>query len=329
MNRFITIYILIMCVAYARGQDFREHWIAYPVVDDTSQVWFRQSYVSLGRPRQASISVASTGNFELYVNQKNVSTDVLIPYRSVNSDNVISVTYDVTRFLRAGTNTIVVWYSPAYAHENARQVAVCYYGRMDDWDYFAHHSDGNWLCRQANFSLSDNGSERVNGNTAPLRWNARSVDLACWQNAMPAGGSNTGAIKRLSSFYDGMKIGKIQQPTSINRYTLVRYDTLEVDSAQYEIREADRRDNVVCKFERPFFGNIRVTIRGAKKGERMNIGGLEYVCNGVTDEQAYGKFTAGYYWEVAISGDERFKGTQIQKVEGLEIIPYQHVSYTY
>lgn len=307
MNKIFTIFVLLLLAANAIAQDFNAHWISYPKPDSVSQIWFRQSYKSTTRPIQASITVASTGNFDLYVNEKNVSTDVLIPYRTNMSNNPIAITYDVSRFLKAGINTIAVWYSPSYPSINTRQIAVSYYGRDTNGRHFEYNSDKNWICKQANFALNYNGSESINSNYQPVKWNSQDIDLACWQSAMLAPTDNKENVTPLHVSYKATKLSKIQQP--INQYS-------EGDSVFYAVFN-------------PFMGNIRVTLRGAKKGETININGLEYVCSGVTDEQAYSKFTSGYYRKIAIKGDKQFNSKHISKIEALEIMPYIHNSYIY
>ena len=91
------------------------------------------------------ITIASTGYFELYVNERNVTGDVLTPLRERCSANAIAVTYDVTRFMRAGTNTVAVWYSPSFPHPESRQIALSFYGRAGDGSPQVFDNDSSWL----------------------------------------------------------------------------------------------------------------------------------------------------------------------------------------
>ena len=299
--------IMFLGVLKASAQTFSTPWISYPTPDSTSQVWFRQTYPAKGHPEQASITITSTGNFDLFVNQYNVSTDVLIPYRDEATDNPIAITYDVTRFLRNGENTIAVWYAPSYPHITDRQIAVSFYGRSKYGQPFSYVSDGDWICRQSNHSITTDGNESIDANSYPLRWKSNDIDAACWLTAAPASDNQSEATTTLQSFYTGKRVSKILNPN---------YFDIEGDSVIYDFGTA-------------FKGWIRVTIRNAKEGERINIGGLEYICNGNIDEQACRKFSIAECRRVIICGDEKFKLEQIQKVEGIAIESYPHASYRY
>lgn len=307
MRLTAVIITLILCVQNAIADTYGTHWVSYPEPDSTSQIWFRQTYLTKACPEQASITVVSTGNFELFVNEYNVSTDVMMPYRQEKSDNPIAITYDVTRFLRSDSNTISVWYAPSYPHIDQKQISVSYYGRMEDDGYFSLSSDENWICHKADRALTGDGGERMDGGMYPLKWNANDIDAACWLPANKVGTDKWEATSDLVSFYDAEKVTKTLQPKNI-----------EEDG-----------DSVVCDFGLGFRGWIRITLRNAKAGETINIGGLEYVCNGKTDEQAYGKLTTKEYRELVIHGDNDFDIKQIQKIEGMEITPYHHKSYLY
>lgn len=73
-------------------------------------------------------------------------------------------------------------------------------------------------------------------------------------------------------------------------------------------------NSVVYDFTPGFYGYVRVTLRGCRQGERIRIGGLEYICTGTIDEQAFCRFTAGYMRKVEISGDAWFRPEQVQEI---------------
>lgn len=307
MKRTSIIILSLWCVLNVSAQNFVTHWISSPEPDSTSQIWFRQTYLSASRPVQASITVTSTGNFELFVNEYNVSTDVMMPYRVEKSDNPVSITYDVTRFLRRDTNVVAVWYAPSYPHISPRQIAVTYNGRTKTGKYFSFCSDENWTCRMADRSLTDDGGESIDGNTYPLKWNSNDIDAATWMPAKEVKTDGDEATRDLKCFYDAAKVVKV-------------YKAKYIDA---------KGDSVVCDFDTSFKGRIRITLRDAKPGEIIRIGNLQYVCSGKTDEQISQKLTANDYRKIIITGDKDFNRGQIQKVEGLEIAPYCHRSYLY
>jgi hypothetical protein len=82
-------------------------------------------------------------------------------------------------------------------------------------------------------------------------------------------------------------------------------------------------------FGRAFDGWVRLTIRDARKGQRLQMGGLTYICSGEMDEQMCRKFTIARQKEVTVTGDKYFKPEQIQAVEGLEIAPQRAFGFSF
>ena len=75
--------------------------------------------------------------------------------------------------------------------------------------------------------------------------------------------------------------------------------------------------SIAYNFAPGFYGFVRVTLRGCKRGERIRIGNLVYICSGEMDEQAFCRFTHQYARQIVISGDRHFNPDQIQDVEAL------------
>ena len=298
---------LWICVLTAAAQAFGTHWIAAPQADSTAQVWFRQTYLTDRCPAQATVTVASAGNFELYVNQWNVSTDVLAPFRAPEDTCIKAVTYDVTRFLRPDSNVIAVWYAPASIRPVRRQISVTYSGTMPNGTRFSHVSNPGWLCRPANRVITPEGSERVDGREHDPSWNAIPIEAASWRPVLAVRDTVSTGYREVSSFYPAMRVTRLHRPSVV--------DT--------------RADSVIYEFPEAFTGWVRVTLRNTRKGQRIRIGDLEYICNGKLDEQACRKFTLAHCRRVTITGDARFSPSQLFNVEGVEIRPSYHHSYQY
>lgn len=307
LRYFILACLFLLAGSHTVAQEFDTHWIAYPTVDSTSQIWFRRIYTTRERPVQATISIKTTGRFELFVNERNISTDVLTPYREEMSDNSITTEYDITRFLCSGNNTIAVWYSPSYPHINPRQLSVTYSGKTKDGRRFAHVSDESWLCHKANRRLLPAGGELLDNTCYTLKWNSEDIDAACWLSAISIPNTHQEETKVYKGCYPAYKVNRIRHQN---------YFDTEGDSTLYEFGTA-------------FRGWIRVTLRNAKIGENIDIGGMKYVCNGKMDEQAYRKFTLPECRRVIVYGDNRFSREQIQEIEAIEIVPYTHDAFSF
>ena len=290
-----------------QAQGFQPNWISYPDVDSTAQIWFRQTYLCEGRPQFAMLEVVTTGYFDLYVNGYNVSTDVRMPFREeAFNDQPISLCFDITRFLRPDSNTIAVWYSPSYPHIQPRQVAISYYGRNAENLPFSFISDKNWLCRKANVQLNATNDEILHApDYSQTQWKADDFAPACWQGTSYSSADNSQRIDYRRVAYMAERVTKILTPA---------YYVTEGDTTCYE-------------FDTGFHGYVRVTLRDANTEEYLNINGLSYQCNGEMDEQAYRKFTRRTFRNIWITGDQYFRNSQIQRIEGIETNPYSHMSW--
>lgn len=302
------IFLLLMMMWMVKGysQDFNPQWIAYPQVDSTSQIWFRRQIDFPQRPVYATIDVVTSGKISLFVNERNVSTALWMPSRMENDNQPVCISLDITRFLQQGSNTIAIWYAPGFEHLNEKQIAVSVVGKMKDNTKVGMKSDDQWLTHRANVTLLDEGRELLDANSYPMKWNSEDIDWATWISARMVP-SQLESIKYYLSSYPAEKRSK----TFIPRY----FDVVG--------------DSVYYQFDKTFRGQVRVTLRNAKRGERININGLEYVCTGETDEQACRQMTVSDNKRVLIYGDKNFKKDQIQSVEGLEIVPYIHNNYQY
>ena len=69
------------------------------------------------RNARAFLHVNSLGYHEVYVNGKAVSDAVLTPAVSQYNKRSLSVTYDVTSFLKDGENDIVLWLGKGWYNE--------------------------------------------------------------------------------------------------------------------------------------------------------------------------------------------------------------------
>lgn len=99
-------------------------------------------------------------------------------------------------------------------------------------------------------------------------------------------------------------------PVRVNRVTRVA-----------EPRYSERTpEGIAYEFVTGFYGFVRLTLRGAKKGETITIGGRKYTCNGETDEQITTAFEPTYHRRVIVSGDSAFDASQVKRVDGVSLM---------
>lgn len=297
MRRLLVIISCMLSTLMAMAQEYNLRWISSPSVDSTAQIWFRNQYVHHKKIKKAYVCIATTGYADLYINRRNASCNYLAPYRQPYSDYPVSTTYDITRFSRPDTTTIAVWYSPSYPHINNRQLSLIYYGTYQDGSSFSFASDDSWLCRPSCSQFNSKGSETIDGRIDKNEWKANQInDLALWQ----------GCKKQ--------PISSSEYPHSTDNHT----NTIEsiIPYRYFDIE----KDTITYVFGLGFIGFARVTLRGARKGERIFIGDMEYICSGQLDEQACLRFTTMPVRELTIYGDKKFRADHIVNVEGISII---------
>ena len=342
MLRLINILILFIASAAtaaastATAGDFDCRWLSHPTPDDTSHVWFSRTIVTSEKdmPRAAYIRVATTGRFVLYVNGRNVSTALFTPDRQKGDTAVAAIAYDVQRFLRTDTNTIALLYCPSM--RTRRQVSVCFYGIAADSSHFAVsgtdrpcfalNGNAGWLCRHADTWQTHDGGEAMNRNLYPYRWTDANQPLALWQAVEETSTSqplNTTPPQPLTTTtpHHLTTINTLSSE-DICGYNPLRINPLVDNAARIShiytpLLTEQSGDTLLVHLVPNRRHLIRVTLRGCRRGERIRIGNLQYVCTGEMDEQAFTRFSPSDQNTVTISGDRHFCCEQVQEVESI------------
>lgn len=344
------LHILILFIASAATAaastattgDFDCRWLSHPTPDDTSHVWFSRTIVTSEKDmlRAAYIRVATTGRFVLYVNGRNVSTALFTPDRQKGDTAVATIAYDVQRFLRTDTNTIALLYCPSM--RTRRQVSVCFYGIAADSSHFAVsgtdrpcfalNGNAGWLCRHADTWQTHDGGEAMNRNLYPYRWTDANQPLAMWQaveesstpqhlNTTPPHHLTTTPPQHISTSQHLNTINTLSSE-DICGYNPLRINPLVDNAARISriytpLLTEQSGDTLTVHLVPNRRHLIRVTLRGCRRGERIRIGNLQYVCTGEMDEQAFTRFSPTDQNTVTISGDRHFCCEQVQEVESI------------
>ena len=321
------LLVIGMTTASAQTASLGPGEISCTTADSLSDIWFRHTYLTQRRPISATLSVTARGRYRVYVNESNVTPPLPID----NCHHPVTIDIDISGYLRSDSNTVAILYHPVGPHDH--QIAVCYYGVGRDGRPFGHNADGGWLCRPVD---EGSGDEIDRGYT-------QTVSTACW--------TPVSAPERVE--IEGTKAGSAPRKVEIEGRTA----DSELRTADSELRTADsalRRvstdmgvwplatllpvrvnrvtrvtaprysertpEGIAYEFVTGFYGFVRLTLRGAKKGETIIIGGRKYTCNGETDEQITTAFEPTYHRRVIVSGDSAFDASQVQRVDGVSLM---------
>lgn len=279
------LLVIGMTTASAQTASLGPGEISCTTADSLSDIWFRHTYLTQRRPISATLSVTARGRYRVYVNESNVTP----PLPTDNCHHPVTIDIDVSGYLRSDSNTVAILYHPVGPHDH--QIAVCYYGVSRDGRPFGHNADGGWLCRPVDEGSGD-GIDR--GYT-------QTVSTACWTPVLAPG--------RVSTEMGVWPLATLL-PVRVNRVT-------RVTAPRYSERTPE---GIAYEFVTGFYGFVRLTLRGAKKGETIIIGGRKYTCNGETDEQITTAFEPTYHRRVIVCGDSAFDASQVQRVDGVSLM---------
>ena len=321
------LLVIGMTSASAQTASLGPGEISCTTANSLSDIWFRHTYITQRRPISATLSVTARGRYRVYVNESNVTP----PLPTDNCHHPVTIDIDISGYLRSDSNTVAILYHPVGPHDH--QIAVCYYGVGRDGRPFGHNADGGWLCRPVDEGSGD-GIDR--GYT-------QTVSTACWTPVSAPGRLEIEEAKVASEprrvEIEGTKVASAPQRVEIEGRTAdselrrvstemgvwplatllpVRVNRVTRGTAP---RYSERTpEGIAYEFVTGFYGFVRLTLRGAKKGETIIIGGRKYTCNGETDEQITTAFEPTYHRRVIVSGDSAFDASQVQRVDGVSLM---------
>ena len=221
---------------------------------------------------------------------------------------------------------------------------------------FALNGNAGWLCRHADTWQTHDGGEAMNRNLYPYRWTDANQPLALWQAVKETSTSQplttttphhlntptpqpltttppqplTTTTPQHNSTSQHLNTTTPHHLTTINPlssedicgYSPLRINPLVDNAARISriytpLLTEQSGDTLTVHLVPNRRHLIRVTLRGCRRGERIRIGNLQYVCTGEMDEQAFTRFSPTDQNTVTISGDRHFCCEQVQEVESI------------
>lgn len=218
---------------------------------------------------------------------------------------------------------------------------------------FALNGNAGWLCRHADTWQTHDGGEAMNPNLYPHRWTDPNQPIALWkaveesstphnntttsqhhnispQHISPSQHLNTTTSLTTSTSQHNNITTTSQHLNTINTlssedicgYSPLRPNPLVDNAARISriytpLLTEQSGDTLMVHLVPNRRHLIRVTLRGCRRGERIRIGNLQYVCTGEMDEQAFTRFSPTDQNTVTICGDHHFCCEQVQEVESI------------
>lgn len=290
--RTFTAVLLMVCLrsASALAQGILPGRVEAPEGMEGSLIWLSKTVTIDVLPRTAHVEVATEGCYDLRVNRYSVSRDVLTPYRTDAERGLTAIArHDITPYLRPGRNTLCLLLAPSAGGTQRASAAVCIYGTSAYGQPFSVFSDGSWLVRAAGVR-----GDSIDGTAQTDCWDGPADDMAMWQPAATADGETHHGFACAS-------------PLSCR--------VVAVHSPMWQNATAD---SLICGLDDTYRGLLRITLRGAKRGERIRVNGFTYTCKGEMDEQMLTRFTETVTDRITITGSPYFSPSWVTGVELLE-----------
>lgn len=348
------LLVIGMTTASAQTASLGPGEISCTTADSLSDIWFRHTYLTQRRPISATLSVTASGRYRVYVNESNVTPPLPID----NCHHPVTIDIDVSSYLRSDSNTVAILYHPVGPHDHQIAVCYYGVGRdgrpfghnadggwlcrpVDegsgdgiDRGYTQTVSTACWTPASAPGRLEMEGAKaasapgrlEMDGTKAasePRRLGMEGTKVASEPRRVEIDGRTAGselrtadaelrrndsALRRVSTEMGVWPLATLL-PVRVNRVT-------KVTAPRYSERTPE---GIAYEFVTGFYGFVRLTLRGAKKGETIIIGGRKYTCNGETDEQITTAFEPTYHRRVIVSGDSAFDASQVQRVDGVSL----------
>ena len=324
-HKFLIFLLLSISAGVMNAKD--RYFICHPTAEKGEEVWFHSILPINKLPDSASISISTTGFVLVYVNGRNATTATLWPYRPNNSPGIASQDIDITTLLSYGRNVISIWYAPclqplsqtsdsignAFAthsdsisdiENNAFatqyqgyqtgdcQISVCITTVTEGKEQRFCNTERDWLCSIAAGKMTRKGED---------------YDAMAYQQDWKS------FIYAVTPLWIGAEKSMLSHP--------ILNDIPDIPLRARKIFEPisvyESNDTTRCYFPLGAEGQIRLTIRGARKGQEIDVNGMRYRCIGKMDEQFFTRFTTVKTDSIIITSRD---GTKLPELADAEII---------
>ncbi len=309
-HKFLIFLLLSISAGVMNAKD--RYFICHPTAEKGEEVWFHSILPINKLPDSASISISTTGFVLVYVNGRNATTATLWPYRPNNMQGVASQDIDITCLLSYGRNVISIWYAPCLQpfhpsssflgntftassqgyHIGDCQISVCITTVTEGKEQRFCDTERDWLCSIAAGKMTRKGED---------------YDAMAYQQDWKS------FIYAVTPLWIGAEKSMLSHP--------ILNDIPDIPLRARKIFEPisvyESNDTIRCYFPLGAEGQIRLTIRGARKGQEIDVNGMRYRCIGKMDEQFFTRFTTVKTDSIIITSRD---GTKLPELADAEII---------
>ena len=274
---FPLLLFLLLPISITKAEGYA--FLCHPTAEKGEEVLFHSVLTTGKLPDKAMMHIATTGFVLVYVNGRIAMTETVWPYRPEKRQGKASREIDIREFLSIGRNVISVWYAPCITswstqnntssnagRETGGQISVAITTVTDGKKEVRCNTEKDWLCTIAAGKLTEKG-ENFDATAYQKDWKEFIFGFSpAW----------IGAEKAMPSAADFCDIPN----TSLR--ACKTFETISIFQGN---------DTTRCYFPMEAEGQIRLTIRGAKKGQKIAVNDMQYRCLGIDDEQFITRFS--------------------------------------
>jgi len=176
-------------------QDWTAKWITMKVDTGLPHPWFRRVFEVKSIVRRAEVYVNTPAHYELYINGQKVSNEVLAPAHHQHKKRMLYNTFDVSSYLRPGTNCMALWmgpgwYQPIYGNPYKAPIVRVQLDAYSAEGLFTVGTDAQWRVADSCISQINNwgwnsmGGERWDAGKEIKEWNLATFDDSTWETAV-------------------------------------------------------------------------------------------------------------------------------------------------
>jgi alpha-L-rhamnosidase len=236
-------------------------WMKHPSAKRTQHIWFRKNLHLNNEPQAIFAHIASLGHHELYINGQKVDDSVLAPALTNFQKRLFYVTYDISKLLKKGDNTVAIWFSSGWASYDCLKLTPLLRAKINGLDSanqsVIFHSDSTWRCAVSNssdaveiFTFNNNGGEIVDARNENPDWNKPDFDDSQWENVA-------------TQTYD-IELTPQDIPPSRIIETIPAKQIIDLGGGRYKI-----------DFGKNFTGWLNLKFHGLSAGDKITIGSAD------------------------------------------------------
>ena len=179
-----------------KPEDWKGDWIYKIDQNKKDHNWYRKNFTLDEVSQSATLSVASFGYHEVYVNGEKVGDGVMNPVYSFMKKRLPYLTYDIQKYLKKGDNVIGVWHAAGWARWGRIKE---YYDAPFVFKAQAHivlgntnlvlKTDDTWKTKKSysayygRWDILNFGGEVIDERLREDDWNTAEYDDTEWANA--------------------------------------------------------------------------------------------------------------------------------------------------